>query len=579
MIGERPAPPVMFVMHPDADLRLRISELIRNLFDGGISVRGVPNYNELEKELAGGITKLDTEQRLRVVAILADPTSWNVYQQESTRSFVKDVLGYKSAYAELPTGKFKSPLPMSPRESIFVDEREEWKFERYVENLFRDWNPEDYEVFFKREGDHPSAHVHKFLLQEGISYRWTDIPGSDNEPHLTARLRGDDKWFPATLGELTRRLVLREKDPPHPDRRYDLVIVGAGPGGLAAAVSAGMAGLSTVVIECERPGGNAALSINRIENYLGFPGGVTGTKLAKLAVEQVRALKGVELCPTVQATSIEQDGHRYRIHVTGANGTPYVSAGMVLIACGQTPRRLKKEVDGQSTELHPIGLDLRYVMEAHDAIDAHNMDIVIIGGGDTAGQAAFLYHKAGCNSVRLVAEEFRMAGGLEKELRKHIEIEERSIVDIIPRGTRAEVQVVRKGSPPSAMPPLIADRVHVLIGGTPNTKWLKKGGFPFVMMDEDYIKTDNYLNNPKFPFMTSSPGIFAVGDVRVHAKRRVAQAVGQGVASVAAMEEWLDEDVKKDGVHTWERVLDAATPSLWRLWREARKTVSAKQKA
>ncbi|MFF9098826.1 NAD(P)/FAD-dependent oxidoreductase [Streptomyces sp. NPDC014802] len=571
MIGERPAPPVMFVMHPDADLRLRLTELIRDSFDGSILVLGVPNYNELKRALKEGIKKKNTKQRLRVVAILADSASWNASHQEFIKGFVKDVLGYDSAHVELPTGKFKSPLPASPRESIFVDEHEEWKFQRYVENLFRDWSPDDYEVSLEREGGHPSAHVQKFLLQEGISYRWTDIP--DGAPRLTAKLRGDYKSFPVTLGELTRRLVLQEKDPPRPDRRYDLVIVGAGPGGLAAAVSAGMASLSTLVIECERPGGNAALSINRIENYLGFPGGLTGTKLAKLAVEQVRALKTVELCPTVKATGIEEDGHRYRIGVTGANGLPHVSAGMILLACGQTPRRLETEVDGQRTELHPVGLDVRYVMEPHDAIDAHNLDIVIIGGGDTAGQAALLYHKAGCNSVSLVAEKFRMAGNLLEELRaQRIPVQEQSIDDITPQGARAEVWV----SPPSAMGPLMADRVHVLIGGTPNTEWLKKKkNLPFVTMDEEnYIKTDNYVSNPEFPFMTSRPGIFAVGDVRVHARRRVAQAVGQGVAAVATMEEWLD--VEQGGVHTWERVLDKTQPSLWRSWREARKTVAAR---
>ncbi|MET9374922.1 NAD(P)/FAD-dependent oxidoreductase [Streptomyces sp. NPDC002992] len=582
MNGQRPSPPVMFVMHKDDDLRMRVTELIRNWFDGSISVRGVPDYGALIRAMKGGIDKVGTEQRLRTVAIIADRASWNAREREETRELEK-YLKCKSAHAELPTGKFKSPIPVSPRESIFVDEHEEWKFQQYVEDLYHAWSPADFEVAFERKGGYPSAHVRKFLLQEGISYRWDDTPDPGGDPHLTAKLRGGDMSFPATLGELTWRLVMGEKDRPRPDRRYDLVIVGAGPAGMAAAVSAGMAGLRTVVIECERPGGNAALSINRIENYLGFPGGVTGTKLAKLAVEQVLDLEAVELCPTVQATGIETDDHRYRIHVTGANGLSDVSAGMVLIACGQTPLRVEKEVDGQRAELHPVGSDVvRYVMEAHDAIDAHNMDIVIIGGGDTAGQAALLYDKAGCNSVKLVATKFKMGGKLREVLRERISAEDRwSVVDILPKGSRAEVKVLRDGSLPGAEESHFADRVHVLIGGTPNTMWLRKkekDGKPFVEMDErNYIKTDNYVRNPKFPFMTSRPGIFAVGDVRVHAKRRVAQAVGQGVAAVAAMEEWLDEE--RDGVQTWERVLDSTQPSLWWTWRDARKTVAARPDA
>ncbi|MFI9587834.1 NAD(P)/FAD-dependent oxidoreductase [Streptomyces sp. NPDC052236] len=577
MIVERPAPPVMLVMHPEAALRQRITELIRDWCDASILVLGVPNYGELRKTLKGGIRKRETKQRLRVVAVLANRTSWTTDQQKSTRRLIKESLGYKSVLAELPTDdKFKTPLPVGGRVSIFLEDSEEWKFQRDIEELFRDWTPDDYEVSFERKGGSPSAHLHKFLFQAGISYEWRDIPGSDGDSGITAKLN-DEKAepFPATLGELYQRLILGGKVPPRLNRPFDLVIVGAGPAGLSAAVSAGMAGLSTLVIECERPGGSAALSINRIENYLGFPGGVTGTKLAKLGVEQVQDLKGVDLCPTVKAIGIVEDDPRYRINVTGADGTSDVSAGMILIACGQTPRRLEKDVDGKRTELNPLGLDVRYLIEAHHAIDVGNTtDIVIVGGGDTAGQAALLYKKAACNSVHIVTTEFDMAGKLLDELRdEQIPAEDQmSVVDIVDQGGKVEVQVLPYGEPASSMRRLQANRVHVLIGGTPNTGWLKKDELSFVEMDEEnYIRTDNYLGKPQFPFMTSRPGVFAVGDVRVHARRRVGQAVGQGVAAVSAMEEWLDR--KEGGVHTWERVLSVQQPSLWRKWREAKKQV------
>jgi thioredoxin reductase (NADPH) len=210
-------------------------------------------------------------------------------------------------------------------------------------------------------------------------------------------------------------------------------------------------------------------------------------------------------------------------------------------------------------------------MEAHHAIDVGNTDIVIVGGGDTAGQAALLYQKATCKSVHLVTHDFDMSGKLLNELRdEQIPVEDQlNVVDIVDQG----VQVLPHGAPPSAMRMLPADRVHVLIGGTPNTGWLKKDGLEFVKMNEKgYIETDNYVRKPEFPFMTSRAGVFAVGDVRVHARRRVGQAVGQGVAAVAAMEQWLDRKLD-GGVHTWERVLSDASPSLWRKWREARKKV------
>lgn len=578
MTAERPAPPVMFVMHEDADLRLRITELIRDWCDGSITVLGVPSYGELRKTLKGGLRKKKkTKQRLRVVAILADPTSWNAYQQEKTTSFIKNdlELGYQIGLAELPTDKFKSPLPLDTRESIFVNGPAEWNFQQTVENLFHDWTPGDWEVSFTGDGSKPPAALAKFLFQHGISYEWRNTPKEPAGGGVTAKLGGKGEEFPATLGELYQRLIIGDDFEYWLTHPYDLVIVGAGPAGLAAAVGAGMAGLSTLVIEHIRPGGSAALSINRIENYLGFPGGVTGTKLAKLGVEQVLALKGVDLRPTVEATGIEKDDDsRYRIMVTGANGVPHVSAGMILLACGQTSRHLETKVDGKSTELYiPGGLDVRPIMEAHHANDAKDLDILIVGGGDTAGRAALLYHTAGCQSVKLRTFRFDMNGRLFDELQKKIDIKKGGVEKVTYVDGKAHVELSGVGTP-GATEEFDVHRVHVLVGGKPHTKWLENS--PGISMetegvDEGLIRTDTEVNNDQFPFMTSLPGIFAVGDVRLHTRRRVAQAVGQGVAAVSAMEKWLDDKV--DGTYNWERVLatSAADWSLWHTWRDARK--------
>ncbi|WP_328758243.1 NAD(P)/FAD-dependent oxidoreductase [Streptomyces sp. NBC_00271] len=565
---ERPAPPVMLVMHEDAPLRQRITESIRDWCDGGIEAIGVMNFAELEKTLIDEILKKDRgEAYMRLVAVIA--RYGNV--QQKIDDFLKE--WYPAAsLAELPAdSKFKSTP--KKRENIFVAESDAWEFQQNVETLFHDWSPPDSEVTFTGKEGCRAAYMQKWLFQHGIPYKW-ETGNPPGKPGITAEI--DKIRYPATLGQLFERLIVRDFHYKL-KHRYDLVIVGAGPAGLSAALSAGIAGLSTLVIESQRPGGNAAMSINRIENYLGFPGGVTGTRLAKLAVEQLEDVTTVDLRPTLEAKGIKEEGSRYRITVSGTKEVKCVSAGMILIACGQVYNQLTKVLaDGTKTVLEaPVGLDVRYVVEKHHVTDANDKDIVIVGGGLTAGRAALHYRMAGCQSLRLVTDRNLMSGPLNAELRmKGITpeiIEE--VVDIVDRKGKAEVVVRPPGG--AANSPLLAHRVHVLIGGTPNTNWLNNT----VEMDGKFIKTDRHVASPVcvgepsriLPFCTSRPGIFAAGDVRVLARRRVGQAVGQGVAAVAAMEEYLDHK-GSNGVYTWENVLDDGT-SHWRTWRLAVKAV------
>lgn len=198
-----------------------------------------------------------------------------------------------------------------PDEDIFVDKFAKRAFEETIERLFYEWDPDDPEVVFSGDPESSwAAHLKRFLFLHGISYHWTDD--------------GDDKikaWH-----------------------AYDLVVVAAGPAGLSAAVSAGANGLSTLVIEAGRPGGSAATSINLIENYLGFPGGVTGTKLLKLAVEQAKRVKEVDIHPTITAENLRRDDRpgqkaRYIIEVTGAkNGVNEVPGGMAAGGTSSSPR-------------------------------------------------------------------------------------------------------------------------------------------------------------------------------------------------------------------------------------------------
>lgn len=329
------------------------------------------------------------------------------------------------------------------------------------------------------------------------------------------------------------------------------------------------------------------MSINRIENYLGFPGGVTGTRLAKLAVRQLHALK-VDLRPTVKAARIEvdpQNDSRYIIRVEGAAGADRVRAGMVLLACGQVYKTLK-DPDDPSRDLEiPPGLDIRYVMEAHMARQVRGKEILIFGGGDTAGTAALLYNVSGA-SVRLVAKELEnMSHGVRQELRKErIPIESpRDVVDFF--DDRGRVGVTVRNLETGEEEPVAVDRVHVLIGANPNTELLDNSPEVRVALNEKdrSVLTDAHVKDdprdPLLPFCASRDGIFAAGDVRVLARRRVGQAVGQGAAAVASMERYLrEQDKRKDG-YVWQHVLsdDEDRQSLWRTWQGVIPTEAAQK--
>ncbi|MGK5693482.1 NAD(P)/FAD-dependent oxidoreductase [Streptomyces sp. URMC 128] len=588
--GLRTDPPLMLVMHEDVVLRDRIAEQIRDWSDGSIVAIGmtdrVKSLKRVLKHEARWRRRGGTSLRFAAVLYGSRRTSW--YRRRIEKAIRKGGHVEVKAVA-LPSDTSFNRTPKQGK-TLFVDERTARKFQYSVENLFHLWNPNDAELFL--EGDKnsdPAKHLQRFLFLHGISYQWKD----DGNPRIKADLTGDGDKFDATLGEIYTRLILGRPtyELAHP---YDLVIVGAGPAGLSAGNGAGRLGLSTLLIDRARPGGSAAMSINRIENYLGFPGGVTGTRLAKMAVEQLRAVQ-VDLRPTVTATKIKKDpanSSRYLIEVDGVEGTDRVSAGMILIACGQRPNTLKHP-DNQDQELEiPTTADIRYVMEAHMARDVEGMDILIVGGGLTAGRSAFLYKTSGCASVRLVAKNMEM----EKELwevleREGIQVEYPAEVVHIHDLEDGRIETTVRGKNKKDHRH-VADRVHVLIGGVPDVDWVKESTDLNIEIDrENYIKTDVHTdayqrsvkaaaragNTPDrpYPFMTSSPGIFAVGDARVLTHRRVGQAVGQGVAAVVAMDKYLQSKDKEHDGCVWERVLSPDPPEEQRPYRRWLEVVAA----
>ncbi|WP_406360579.1 NAD(P)/FAD-dependent oxidoreductase (plasmid) [Streptomyces sp. NBC_01544] len=549
--------PVIVVMQSgDAILRQRLTVQIEAWCDGSLEAIGVANVGELVDTLEGGSAPK------RLVAMVAELDLLDTDEWEGLAEFIRRL--YPKAKLEpLPdAGKFNA----GPDEDIFVDKFAKRAFEETVERLFHEWDPDDPEVVFRGDSESSSAaHLKRFLFLHGISYHWTD----DGDAKITAWLPEKNGSFEPSLGELYVRLGVLGEPTYDLHHAYDLVIVGAGPAGLSAAVSTGAHGLSTLVIEEGKPGGSAATSINLIENYLGFPGGVTGTKLLKLAVEQAKRFKEIDIHPTITAENLRRDGRpgreaRYVIEVTGAkNGVNEVYGGMVLLACGQKSKRLfADDPDGGAREMKYLDtMGVRYGMETCDASRVAEKNIVIVGGGNTAGEAALLFHRSGCRSVILIAEKNLMRGPLHEELvREGIHIEfGAKVVDFIDKDPRIGVKVQLRTGKETI---LDAHRVHVLIDGSPNTKWLETSEVKIKLDNDGFVETDIYINQRDMPFRTSQPGVFAAGDVRVNARRRVGQAVGQGVAAVAAMDLYLNlED-------TWQKVLSDKNPSPARRWRD-----------
>jgi len=546
--------PVILLMHKDARLRQRLTGQMEAWCDGSIEVIGL-NEDELHTTLNGK----DAPKRL-VGILTADAQTLTS----------KEVEKYRGVRVEaLPADTFASA-----GDSLFSSPREERGFECAMERLFFKWTPSESacEVALTGKSNTDQAmRLRWFLFLQGIAYSWheANIDGIDATPKRDGK--DGDLIKGTAIADLYIALgIIPDARNAFGERLYDLVVVGAGPAGLSAAVSAADNGLSTLVIESARPGGSAVSSINSIKNYLGFPGGVTGTKLIKLAMEQARQL-AVDIVPTVEAKLLKLDPDRplrYLIEVSSRNGGPaQVSAGMVLLACGTTHRPLfPNELSQEATREKPLRDTgkIQYGMQSCDAIGVPKNDVVIIGGGDTAGQAARLFKRSGSTSVRLITKKTEMSRRLRKLLQQEeITITKAEVIDLVDEG--AQVGVKLKGSKEKF---ISADKVFVLTGGDPHVKWIADSPVDIKLDGKSSkpgaIKTDIHLHRRRkeLPFATSAEGVFAVGDVRIHSRRRVGQAVGQGVAATASMEQYLDY---KD---RWKQVLDHTNPSPARRWRD-----------
>jgi thioredoxin reductase (NADPH) len=386
--------------------------------------------------------------------------------------------------------------------------------------------------------DPATTELRDFLSRNRVLFRWLD-PEQDPEteavlertgvapPDLPALVTHDRVLRRPSRQEVAGALGIRGE----PGREiYDLVIVGAGPAGLAAAVYGASEGLSTLVLEATAPGGQAGTT-SRIENYLGFPGGISGAELTDRAVTQAQKF-GAEIRSPCRAAGLSCEGGGARVEIE-AGGV--VRGRTVLVATGATYRRLPAVVESDFS-----GHGVYHAATASEAELCEGEDVVVVGGGNSAGQAAmFLAGRAA--RVRIAVRGDSLADSMSRYLLDRIRrsgsievLRETEVEELHGEGRLEAVTV----SGPGGRRRIGAAGLYVMIGADPNTGWLE-GALEldpdgFVRTGRDAIPGEEGWPPARAPFSleTSEPGVFAAGDVRAGAANRVAGAVGEGAMVV-----------------------------------------------
>jgi thioredoxin reductase (NADPH) len=386
-----------------------------------------------------------------------------------------------------------------------------------------------------------------FLDRNQITFRWVRPDASDAEEQWGGPLpaEGDLPAIRVVDGKTVVRPQFRRiagllglaTDPAAAE--YDAVIVGAGPAGLAAAVYGASEGLSTIVVEREAPGGQAGTS-SRIENYLGFPAGVSGDELASRALQQAKRL-GAEILVTRSITRFEPATRQ--VHLDGGD---VLRARTIIIACGVAWRRL--EIEGFD---RLAGKGISYGAARSEAANVHGLDVHIVGAGNSAGQAAMFFSNH-ARSVTILCRGETLAKSMSRylvdqlESRSNIRTLHRTEVVAAHGDVSLEAIDVRNGAT-SDTTRLESGGLFIFIGADAQTAWLppeialdRRGGFVLTGSDVPLVGRWELERDP-YLLETSVPGIFACGDVRFSPVKRVAAAVGEGSMAIAFVHQYLRE--------------------------------------
>jgi thioredoxin reductase (NADPH) len=396
--------------------------------------------------------------------------------------------------------------------------------------------------------DSECAELRRFLVRNRIMFTPVAPDSPDAATAWGGPLPPENEWPAIRVvdGATVARPHLRQvaevlgltTEPAHDD--YDVVVVGAGPGGLAAAVYGASEGLRTIVVEREAPGGQAGTS-SRIENYLGFPDGVSGDELGNRALQQAERL-GAEILVTRCVEGIEATAREVRL-----DGGDTLRGRTIILACGVSWRRL--DVEGFD---RLAGKGIQYGAARGEATNVHGLDVHIVGAGNSAGQAAMFFS----SHARTVTVLCR-GDGFEKSMSRYLidQLATRSNVDLVTNadvvaahGDDALEAIAVRDSISGRTTDVHSDGVFIFIGADAETGWLPPeialDSLGYVLTGADVREAGRWaLDRDPYLLETSVPGIFACGDVRFSPVKRVAAAVGEGSMAIAFVHQYLREAV------------------------------------
>lgn len=403
------------------------------------------------------------------------------------------------------------------------------------------WSPQSYAL-------------REFLARNHVPYQWLDVEAAERDAEVRRALQSvetEDIKLPVLLfpdgeriaqpdpSQIADRIGLRTRSD---QEFYDLVILGGGPAGLAAAVYGASEGLRTVVVERDAPGGQAGLS-SRIENYLGFPSGLSGADLTRRAVAQAKRF-GADILAPQRAVALQADGS-YR--VTSLQDGGRLSSHAVLIATGVQWRKLNVPGADRLT-----GAGIYYGAGAFEAASCKDEDVFVIGGANSAGQAAMNFAGYARRVIMLVRSESlstSMSKYLIDECARMPNIEVKYGVQLVEahgpdRLEAISIRCDRTGE----VEKILASSVFVFIGAEPGTDWLEgvvaRDGRGFILTGPDLFLNGQrpkgwLLDRDPTLLETSLPGVFAVGDVRHGSVKRVASGVGEGSIAIQFVHQYL----------------------------------------
>lgn len=436
-----------------------------------------------------------------------------------------------------------------PEERLFPvlnEQLEEWQLSHI---------PEFYGIRMVGYQWSPRSHqIKDFLSGNMIPYQWLDVESNEVARELIELNKIDTKNLPALFFEDGSHLVnpdlqqVGEKTgmkPKASKSMYDVTIIGAGPSGLAAAVYGGSEGLNTALVEKRAPGGQAGTS-SRIENYLGFPNGLSGSELSRRAISQATRF-GVEFLSPQEVVGIELHD-KYKI-IKLRDGSE-ISTKSVVITTGVEYRAL----DAANIEKF-TGAGVYYGAATTEAHACRGQDVYVVGGGNSAGQAA-MYLSNFANQVFIIIRRKDLSSTMSQYLidqingTPNIHLVPETIVKEVQGNERIE-SLVLEDIHSKTERTVKAAALFIFIGARPITDWLKldiiKDERGFIETGRDLLKREAFKKSwklPREPFLleTCSPGIFAAGDVRAGAMNRVASAVGEGAMAIKFVHEYLAEN-------------------------------------